>query len=177
MFVDPVREDDTEGAVSDLLRQYEAVHGKQPVLWEALANHPPLLEAHAQFYRRTIETGNVEQELKELVGVAVSAANDCEFCASSHRVNLVELFGYDGDRVTSIIEGELETLTDRDRSAVEFAQAVAEDPQAIGSADIERLEQVGFSKQDVVELLGATAQFVAANVYADALGISPNAYE
>jgi uncharacterized peroxidase-related enzyme len=177
MFVDPVREADAEGTVLDLLQQYESVHGKRPVLWEALANHPPLLEAHAQFYRSTIETGDLDQELKELVGVAVSAANDCTFCTSSHRVNLVEMFGYDGVAVTSITQGDLSALQPRERSAVEFAQSVAEDPQGITERDIETLQQAGFTDENIVELLGAIAQFVAANVYADALGISPDAYE
>jgi uncharacterized peroxidase-related enzyme len=177
MFVDPVREENAEKTVSDLLVHYRSVHGKRPVLWEALANHPPLLEAHAEYYASTIESGNLDQELKELVGVAVSATNECEFCASSHRVNLVEMFGYDGEEVTSMTQGDLDVLSQRERTAIEFAQSVAEDPQQTTSADIDRLQQHSFTDQDIVELLGTIAQFIIANVYADTLAISPDAYE
>lgn len=177
MRVPPVHQDETKGTARELLAEYESKHGKRPALWEALANHPPLLEAHAQFYETTILGGNLDQELKELVGVVVSATNECDFCVSSHTVNLTDLFGYEGEKVDSITSGNFEEFTHRERVALEFAQAVAEDPQKIIDADVTELRDVGFTDQDIVELLGAIAQFVAANIYADTLAISPDVYE
>lgn len=172
-----IQSDEAPGEAKELLQKYESEHGKRPVLWEVMANHPPLLTTHADFYQNTIQTGNLDQELKEMVGVAVSGANECEFCTSSHRVNLVQLFGYEGEKAEAIANGNFENLTERERVVLEFARTVADDPQFVIDDDIESLRDVGFTDANIVELLGAIAQFVAANIYADSLGLDPSTLE
>lgn len=176
-FVDPVRADEADPGVADRLRAYEDAHGRRPVLWEVLANHPPLLEAQATFYERTIASGSLDRELKELVGVAVSEENRCDFCAASHRTSLVELFGYEPDTVSAVVDGEAADRTQREATAIDFARAVADDPVRVTADQVAALEDVGFTQSEVVELVGAVAQFVVANVYAEALGVEPDAYE
>lgn len=120
--------------------------------------------------------GDLDKELKEMVGVAVSGANECEFCTSNLRVNLVQLFGYEGEKVEAIANGDFKVWPSG-TVVLEFAQTVAEDPQFIIDEDVESLREVGFTDLNIVELLGAIVQFVAANIYADSLGLDPSILE
>lgn len=103
----------------------------------------------------------------------VSAENECDFCVSSHQVNLVDLFGYAGERVDAITDGDYSGLSERERATLEFAQEVAIDPKRVIDADVESLRDVGYEDAEIVELVGAIAQYVAANVYADTFAIEP----
>lgn len=163
--------------VATLLESYQAEHGKVPALWQVLGNYPPLLEAHAAFYRATVQSGTLDQTLKELVGVVVSTTNDCAFCVASHRANAIRLFGLEGERVDAIAGGDWSDLSKRERLVLEYARQCAVDPKAITRTFIDDLREVGLSDARIVELTGAIAQFVVANLYADALGLVPAEFE
>jgi AhpD family alkylhydroperoxidase len=52
--------------------------------WKALANHPPELERMWQNVKQVMAPGALDPLLKEMVYVAVSATNGCEYCTHSH---------------------------------------------------------------------------------------------
>jgi AhpD family alkylhydroperoxidase len=53
--------------------------------WKALANDPPTLERTWAATRDTMAPGALDPLVKELVYLAVSLTNDCEYCVHSHR--------------------------------------------------------------------------------------------
>jgi AhpD family alkylhydroperoxidase len=52
--------------------------------WKALANDPPTLERTWAATRDTMAAGALDPLVKELVYLAVSMTNDCEYCVHSH---------------------------------------------------------------------------------------------
>lgn len=137
-----------------------------------LANHPPLLEAQLGYHERLMLEGSLDRELKELVGVVVSQANDCDYCVSSHREKLHTL-GLSASALDAVARSAHDELTERERAVVAFAEQAATDPHRIGEADLDALRAVGLDDQAVLEVLGVVAMFMAANTLANALSIHP----
>ncbi len=52
--------------------------------WKALANQPDLLEATWQRLKQVMGPGEIDPLAKELVYIAVSIANSCDYCIHSH---------------------------------------------------------------------------------------------
>ena len=52
--------------------------------WKALANDPALLRRTWENVRQVMAPGALEPLLKEMIYVAVSATNGCEYCSYSH---------------------------------------------------------------------------------------------
>ncbi len=52
--------------------------------WKALANDPALLRRTWESVRQVMAPGALDPLTKELVYVAVSATNNCEYCSHSH---------------------------------------------------------------------------------------------
>lgn len=171
--IDYVRPATAPDDVRERLEDYSEEHGERSLMRESLANHPPLLEVVAVFFRNVIRTGNVERELKETVAVAVSQENGCDYCAASHRESLVEVLGLPTDRVDAIRSGSFDALPERHRVAVEFGRQAAADPHRLTDRDFEALRAVGFDDQDVVELLGVVGLFMFVNTYGIAMDIRP----
>jgi uncharacterized peroxidase-related enzyme len=163
-----------EGPGADRLVEFEEEHGKRSLLLEALGNHPPLLDAHSYYFQKTVGEGNLDRELKELIGVYVSELNECEYCASSHRGNLIEMMGIPEDTVEQILDGDFESLSARETAALAFAEQVVEDPKRITEDDLKSLHEAGFGDDGIVELLGVIAQFAVENLYVDTLSIFPS---
>jgi AhpD family alkylhydroperoxidase len=55
-----------------------------PNFWKTLASHPPLLADVWQSLRDTMAPGRLDALTKELIALAVSATNGCEYCVRSH---------------------------------------------------------------------------------------------
>jgi len=52
--------------------------------WKALANHPPTLRRTWESLKEVMAPGALDPLTKELIYVAVSATNGCEYCTVSH---------------------------------------------------------------------------------------------
>ncbi len=52
--------------------------------WKALANHPATLKRTWESIKQVMAPGALEPLVKEMVYLAVSATNGCEYCIRSH---------------------------------------------------------------------------------------------
>ena len=52
--------------------------------WKCLANHPPALKRTWESLKEVMAPGALDSLTKELIYVAVSASNGCEYCIHSH---------------------------------------------------------------------------------------------
>ena len=52
--------------------------------WKALANHPPTLRRTWESVREVMAEGTLDPLVKEMIYVAVSATNGCDYCIASH---------------------------------------------------------------------------------------------
>jgi AhpD family alkylhydroperoxidase len=53
-------------------------------VWKALARHPSVMEAFAAEMKAAFAPGKLDPLTKELVYLAVSITNQCEYCIASH---------------------------------------------------------------------------------------------
>jgi len=87
MALVPLLDDDTAGpkarAVFDDIR---ATRGTDYInhIWRALANDPEQLEATWSEVKRVMVPGALDLLTKELIYIAVSAANNCGYCLHTH---------------------------------------------------------------------------------------------
>jgi len=55
-----------------------------PNFWKVLASHPPLLSDVWQSLKAAMAPGRLDVLTKEMIALAVSATNGCEYCINSH---------------------------------------------------------------------------------------------
>lgn len=144
---------------------------KVSLLRAALANNPSMLEAYTEFLQSVRYDGDLDPELKELAHVVVDLTNECEYCATSHTEELLEIYGLPEERVDDIAAGNYGAFDRREAAAMAFAEQVARDPKRVDDDDIERLHEAGLDDGDVVEVLVAVITAVASNTMVDALNV------
>lgn len=168
-YVSPEADDE----VASLLAADAETYGEPSLFARAVANNPGVLAARQQYHDAVLDAAGVERRLAELVYLAVSVTNDCEYCVASHRDALVEQVGLEDSVVDALARGDTEDFDDRERAALAFAERVAADPSAVDEADVRSLRDAGFDDPDIVGLLAVAATAVSANTIADALDIQP----
>ena len=82
----PIEEKDAKGNVKEI---YEDIKKKRqiteiPNFWKMLANDPNELERTWNSLKEIMKKGALDPVTKELIYVAVSITNGCEYCIKSH---------------------------------------------------------------------------------------------
>lgn len=173
MLLDYVSAEDADAETAALLAADADQYGEPSLFARAVANNPAFLAARQQYHEAVLEAAGTDRRFAELVYLAVSVTNDCEYCVASHREALVEQVGVDEETVDALARGETERFDERERAAISFAKQVATDPTAVRATHLDALRDASFDDAAVVGLLGVTATAVSANTIADALDVQP----
>tara|TARA_Y100001970_G_scaffold291789_1_gene430317 strand:- start:894 stop:1286 length:393 start_codon:yes stop_codon:yes gene_type:complete len=81
-----ISEDEATGKVKEIFDEIkEARQIKEiPNFWKTMANSPETLERTWRSLQQVMGKGELDPAVKELIYVAVSITNNCEYCIKSH---------------------------------------------------------------------------------------------
>ncbi len=81
-----LQDDELSAAAQAIFDDIRNVRGTDYInnVWRALANDPPLLAATWDRIKQVMAPGALDPLVKEMVYMAVSAANGCDYCIHSH---------------------------------------------------------------------------------------------
>ena len=83
-----ISEKQAKGKVKKIFNEIKRVRKikKIPNFWKTLANNPETLERTWTSLQQVMKKGALNPMIKELIYVAVSITNNCEYCIKSHSV-------------------------------------------------------------------------------------------
>ena len=81
-----ISEKQAKGKVRKIFNEIKRVRNikKIPNFWKTLANNPETLERTWTSLQQVMKKGALNPMIKELIYVAVSITNNCEYCIKSH---------------------------------------------------------------------------------------------
>jgi len=145
--------------------------GHSPVeMIQAMCLRPEILRAFAGFGNAVYPGGLLERRVKELVIIAASQSNECQFCVNSH-CDLVDLAGIVEDPLTAIDQPE--SLAPRERLAVEYTRAAMHDANAVPESLASELHEQ-FTDPELVELSFLIGYINMLNLFNNLLGVRYN---
>ncbi len=85
-----VEEQDANDQVRKVYRDIKQFFGLPfvPNLFKAMGHHPAYLEATWARVKVIMGSGKLERKTKEIIAVAVSATNGCDYCVNAHTAAL-----------------------------------------------------------------------------------------
>lgn len=149
--------------------------GFVPNVFLALAHRPDELRAFLAYHDALMEReGGLSKAEREMVVVATSAANDCQYCVVAHGA-ILRIRAKDpliADQVA--INYRKADITTRQRTMLDFAVKVAEDSRSVGEEDFDAMRAAGFTDDDIWDVAGIAALFGMSNRMANVLSMRPN---
>ena len=82
----PILENEAKGKVKEVFDEIKSSRKitEVPNFWKYLANNPETLERTWNSLKEVMKKGALDPVTKELIYVAVSITNSCEYCTRSH---------------------------------------------------------------------------------------------
>ncbi|HKI16039.1 MAG TPA: peroxidase-related enzyme [Roseiarcus sp.] len=161
--------------IRERIAAVEEKSGFVPNVFLALARRPDEFRAFFAYHDALMEKpGNLSKAEREMIVVATSGLNQCQYCVVAHGA-ILRIRAKNpliADQVA--INHRKADLTPRQRAMLDFAANVAERSHDIDDADYETLKRHGFSDDDAWDIAAIAALFAMSNRLANAFAIRPN---
>ena len=84
----PIEENEATGKIKEIYDEIKKVRQitEIPNFWKTMANSPETLERTWKSLQQVMQKGSLDPVVKELIYVAVSITNACEYCIKSHSI-------------------------------------------------------------------------------------------
>ena len=149
--------------------------GFVPNVFLVLAHRPDELRAFMAYHDALMEkdSGLTKAE-REMIVVATSAKNDCQYCVVAHGA-ILRIRAKNpliADQVA--INYRKADISPRQRAMLDFAMKVSRDAGAVGDADFDVLHGHGFTDEDIWDIAAVAAFFALSNRMANVTAMRPN---
>ena len=111
---------------------------------------------------------------REMIAVAVSAANRCYYCEVAHGAAVRALSGEPELGEALVLNYRVAEVSPRQRAMLDFAVKLTEESHRIETPDRARLREVGFSDADIFDIAEVAGFFNMSNRVASAIDMRPN---
>lgn len=162
----------------DIRARIEAVQEKSgfvPNVFLLLARRPDEFRAFFAYHDALMEKpSGLSKAEREMIVVATSAANECQYCVIAHGA-ILRIRAKDpliADQVA--VNWRKADITPRQRAMLAYAMKVALRAQDCDDADVAALAAAGFSEDDIWDIAAIAAFFGMSNRLANALSLKPN---
>ena len=157
--IEAVNPAEMTGRAKDILDGVKKRLGRVPNVHATMANAPAVLEAYTCF-GEAMGRASLDPKLRELVAIAVSAANECEYCLSAHTA-IGRSLKVDDNLLQKAQDGE--AGDPKTREALRFARSLVEKRGRVSSADLQQLKAAGFGDAQALELVGVVIHTIFTN--------------
>ena len=141
-----------------------------PNLEKVLANAPNVLNGLWGALDEIFLKSSLPPSLSLMVLYAVSAANNCQYCAPMFKATCMSS-GMDNDTLAAL-DRDLDQLSPmRVQTIVKFGLKCARDRAHLGSADYDTVRAQGVTEEEILEIIGLAALGNFLNTFSDSLKI------
>ncbi len=143
-----------------------------PNFFKIWGHAPEVLEGIYPVMLHILGGGQLDRKLKEMIMIAISSGNECDYCQTAHQA-FCKMLGGTQDQI-DVLKAK-QTLNGsgsaKEREAIDFAVRVAKQPNSTTEADFKKLGALGYSTGEIMELIAMSGMAVFYNLIADASGV------
>ena len=163
----------------DIRARITEVHDKAgfiPNVFISLARRPAEFRAFFDYHDALMlkEEGALSKADREMIVVATSAANNCQYCVIAHGA-LLRIYSKNpllADQVTTNYRKA--DITARESAMLNYAVKVALQADQLDDSDKQTLREAGFDDEDIWDIASISAFFGMSNRLANAFDMRPN---
>jgi uncharacterized peroxidase-related enzyme len=162
----------------DIRERIEAVQEKAgfvPNVFVALAHRPEEFRAFFAYHDAIMDKeGGLTRAEREMIVVATSAANECQYCVVAHGA-ILRIRAKNpllADQVA--VNYRKADISARQKAMLDFALVVSQEAQSIDEEDFDDLREHGFSDEDIWDIGAIAGFFGLSNRMANLMSLRPN---
>jgi len=148
--------DDAEPEAKTLLENAQKKMGFVPNMYHAMANSPGLLNTYIQGYNAFREKSGFNPIEQEVIFLAISQVNGCEYCMAAHSFLAEAASGVPSDVTAAIRDNK--PIPEMQLSALSvFTRAMVTKRGLPEQSEVDAFLSAGYKEKDILEIIHAIA--------------------
>ncbi|MET3979063.1 putative peroxidase-related enzyme [Mucilaginibacter sp. UYP25] len=154
--------DEATGKTKELFTAIKGKLGVIPNMMRTMGNSPALLEGYLNL-SGALSHGTLGAKTGELLALAVSQNNSCDYCVSAHSYIGEKLAHIDADTLKDARKANAaDAKTD---AALKFAVTLVDKKGIVSSADVDTIKAAGYNDGEIGEIVGHVALNILTNYF------------
>ena len=158
-FFELPKDEDLPPDSRKMLEEYQRLSGAKElsVHWRLFGRFPKIIETRLVAYKNLHRDSSFSPDARMVALMLIAHAKGCQLCFAGARSDLDKL-GFDEGALDAMCANpEALPLKERDRRFVLFALKIATDSASLTAKDFREMEQAGFSRDEILEMIGFAA--------------------
>ena len=171
-WIEIIHPGEATGELHEVYRRIESERGKTANVLRIQSLDPRALKAHLELYLAVVfGHGDLPRPTRELIAVAVSAANGCVYCLR-HHAEALDFYWKNRAAVDALCaDPDGAALPPAARAVVDYALKLTRTPDAVEERDVENLRDSGLDDPQILQVAQTTAYFNFVNRLNQGLGV------
>ena len=167
-----IPEEKASGLLRALYERIGRARGGVAHVMKVHSLHPEAMEKHFELYRTLMfKRSELSRPLREMIGVIVSAHNQCTYCVA-HHLEPLKAFNIPPVLLKSLEAGEIpQELPDKEQALLQYAIQLTQNPSR-DATQIQHLKDCGWSERAILDATLIISYFNFANRIVLGLGVS-----
>jgi uncharacterized peroxidase-related enzyme len=150
------------GKTKELFDAVQSKLGVVPNMMRTMGNSPALLEGYLNL-GGALGKGKLSAKSGELIALAVSENNSCDYCLSAHTYITANMLKADQETITAARNASSpDPKTD---AILKFAQAIVSKKGLADDADVNAVKAAGLTDAEIAETVGHVALTILTNYF------------
>ncbi|RYJ15339.1 alkylhydroperoxidase, partial [Halogeometricum borinquense] len=167
-------EDELPADLRERIEEETERSGFTPNVFAAFAYKPSHFRAFFDYHDALVDDTALDREEVEMIVVAVSGVNHCYYCNVAHGA-LVRIYAKDPTLADQLVANYRQAdISEKRMAMLDVAVKLTESPREVTEDDLDRLAEVGYSKEAMWDIASVTAFFNLSNRMAMFADMRPN---
>jgi uncharacterized peroxidase-related enzyme len=154
--------EEVTGKTKDLFNAVQAKLGTVPNMMRTMGNSPAVLEGYLNL-SGALSHGKLGAKTGELLALAISESNSCEYCVAAHTFIGEKLLKAEAEVLHNARTGNsADAKTD---AILQFAKTLISKNGLVNDADVNTVKNVGVSDAEIAETVGHVALNILTNYF------------
>lgn len=171
-FIDTIDPERAQGQLADVYDRISGARGGVAQVMQVQSLNPAAMETHFEFYKTLLlGRSELDRRTREMIGVMVSAVNNCTYCVE-HHLSPLRAYKVDDLVLERLAQGKIpDQVSPALRRLLQFARELTKDPKPDEGA-IRELRALEWSDRAILDATMITGYFNFVNRVVVGLGAS-----
>lgn len=172
-YINTIQPEEATGELKEIYDNLSKTRGKIAEIHKIQSLNPDALTAHMDLYMAVMfGKSPLKRYQREMMGVVVSATNNCAYCINHHEQALLA-YWKDEEKTKLLVDDRRElTLSDEDRMLCDLSELLTNNSLSTYQEEIQKLMDNGLSDRAVLDAVQVIAYFNFVNRMVLGLGVT-----
>ena len=164
-IIQTVKPEAATGEVAALYKQMEKTMGRVPTPFQMYSSNPFLLKQQVEYIGSIMAHPTLSMPLTTCIRMLVSKEGDCQYCIGMNAGLLMNMAEWTVDQVSATqADFNNSPLSAKEKTMLALVLKMTHDPHSIGSGDLQKVRDAGWTDSDILDAVNHGARMVAGDI-------------